>query len=900
MKKRIKKTGSLLLALCLFLVMFPAAVFADDPAESTVTLYSQGGYMLDSDFNEVQTLTVSYTPGESIWLPQVFCTDPDSVFTGWYAHPDDDDWYVCGDHEEYSPDVTGYTTLYGHWSQAREITYHAGENGWMTKTWDADDNPVYSGEYSEKYPVGDFFGNSVYTPTPYEGVHKKFMNWTLDGEAIGEGFTVLSKEERPEPYDLYAVWENCRYVTFCTGEGGYFDVNDNPAEWTLPVGESETVGEAGLPAVKAYDTDNTGLIGWKNRASGEVIPVNEIWDYSPGADETFDAVWGTGYYITFNANGGYFGAPGQVEEQMFFQTGDRIEGEPIPEKDGEDFTGWSETPDGPAVDLYQVQVSGAKTYYAKWGSLLAVNMSADPYGYFNAYENEQGETEYVTQREEVLPEGTETINPYEIFPTPTAKPDTGKAFEGWYLDEACTERVGEDEEVEVEDDMWFYAGWTAGYTIRFHSGVQGYFWYDEYDDRYVTLETFTVPEGDPIDRWITPQPADPHYSFRMWTADEEEYYAYQIQDIVPTADMDFYASWDTGVDIIFNANGGNFPEGGETTLIFFPDDHFWNMDIPQPSRDGYALLGWSEDPDAELETPLYQITTDTGKTLYAVWTNTFYTMTFDANGGTIEGEPSAVRTIPAGKALNESIEPEKEDAAFAGWTMEGGNALLNASSFYNYVPSGNVTFTAVWEAAHKLTLDCGRNENASFVFFNSGPAGRTVTRMFGVNEQASPFASPYAGSGSDLIFTNTWNTKEDGSGTSYRHNEQFDLNGDLTLYAQWARSCEVCFDANGGYFDGNINRKQQFWTLSQGETMGYQGASTPDNQDEEKFFVGWTTVKNDRSTLIDTETWTVPKADETVLYAFWGTKTEEACLITFDLGENGRFRYGISDQVVSR
>lgn len=147
-----------------------------------------------------------------------------------------------------------------------------------------------------------------------------------------------------------------------------------------------------------------------------------------------------------------------------------------------------------------------------------------------------------------------------------------------------------------------------------------------------------------------------------------------------------------------------------------------------------------------------------------------YTVTFNANGGTLTG---AERTdVTFGQPIEAPTEPTPPDGyTFAGWYYNG-----TAWDFEtNTMPAGNITLVAQWE-----------RESYSVVFDNDGMKteytylyGDTVTKPADPVKEGHSFLGWY------------WNDKE--------FNFETPVSDDLTLVAMWQKNTyTVTFNANGG------------------------------------------------------------------------------------------------------
>jgi uncharacterized repeat protein (TIGR02543 family) len=97
--------------------------------------------------------------------------------------------------------------------------------------------------------------------------------------------------------------------------------------------------------------------------------------------------------------------------------------------------------------------------------------------------------------------------------------------------------------------------------------------------------------------------------------------------------------------IKFNANGGS----GTMSNLAMTYNTAKNLTANAFTRPGYTFLGWSTNSSATTATykdkqSVNNLTTDVGATinLYAIWEANTYTITFNANGGTL---PSGLSTL---------------------------------------------------------------------------------------------------------------------------------------------------------------------------------------------------------------------------------------------------------------
>lgn len=105
-----------------------------------------------------------------------------------------------------------------------------------------------------------------------------------------------------------------------------------------------------------------------------------------------------------------------------------------------------------------------------------------------------------------------------------------------------------------------------------------------------------------------------------------------------------------------------------------------------------------------------------------------------------------------------------------------------------------------------------------------------------------------------------WNTKSDGTGTSYSAGAKYEANAGATLYAQWtANKYTITYDANGGTL-GSVKTQ----TKTYGVDLALTGTATRTNYT----FLGWSTSKTATSATYAAGATFTANAN-TTLYAVW-------------------------------
>ena len=206
----------------------------------------------------------------------------------------------------------------------------------------------------------------------------------------------------------------------------------------------------------------------------------------------------------------------------------------------------------------------------------------------------------------------------------------------------------------------------------------------------------------------------------------------------------------TTYTVTFDANGGTL--SGSATVEVEEGEKITGA--PTASRDGYTFDGWFTAATGGDEVSLSTYTVTEDVTLYAQYTEdeepepTMFTVTFDANGGTLEG--SATVEVEEGAKIEGAPTAVKEGSTFNGWfdAATGGNAVdLSA-----YTVTADVTLYAQYTEDLDIRLEAEDAKvegtpsyGSSFIetvdiasggksVGNFGTAGNTITFTFTLEE----------------------------------------------------------------------------------------------------------------------------------------------------------------------
>ncbi len=276
---------------------------------------------------------------------------------------------------------------------------------------------------------------------------------------------------------------------------------------------------------------------------------------------------------------------------------------------------------------------------------------------------------------------------------------------------------------------------------------------------------------------------------------------------------------------------------------------------PITSRSGYQFLGWFTLPNGGSQFSFSQpITKDT--TLYAHWTQdqtptVYYTVTFNANGGTSSAH---TQTVASGSYADEP------SATRPGYRFDGWFTAASGGSKFNFANpiSGNITLYAHWTQDQTPTVYYTVTFNANG---GSPSTSQTVAAGGFATAPATPVRSGYTFAG--------WYTAAAG-GSAYAFGA---VSGNTTVYAHWdivpTTTYTVTFNANGGIFSNGSATKT--YTVAYGGYAPNPGIPVRSGST----FAGWYTSPAGGSQFSSESAVT----SDMSLYARWGQAMHTVTII---------------------
>ena len=665
-----------------------------------ITWNSNGGYISgDPNCSE-------YTEPLVNWIDHIHtCERPGYVFDGWYNEPE------CVSHVDFEGDAyTGNVTIYAGWVEAVSVTWD-GNGGYI---WGETDRPTYTnslrkgstvspewarrsgyafeGWYldaacTESVDFGSFIltqdvtfyakwgdptyaywdcnggslvvdgdnysiypealQNNQYINTHYWNPEKKgfvFCGWYLDKDCT----------EQPDYYyyltenvTFYAKWADEVNVTW-DANGGY--IGGGELTYTQQLGKGTYLNTSQYAFRDGYTFD-----GWYlDKACTQ--PLTNWWEYIVSEDVTFYAKWDETASVTWDGNGGYiWGSSTYVE---YVAKGSALDHSyiDVPERYGFDFEGWYLDADCTiSVDPLGYVVTGDVTFYAKWS---AVYITWDCCGGYTVFAGES-----MPSWQEAV--GKDTILSHCIIPT-----RDGYVLEGWYLDAEYKDQVILGEYI-VTQDVTLYAKWAEAIYVTWDCNGGNIWGEPTYTDS--VLQNTTLVACYP------PTPERSGYAFAGWCSDADCTELVDRYDYVITENVTFYAKWVDAVYITWNFNGGYVEPSefiylySDTTPIAKNSMMDSNYFYYTPYRSDYVFGGWYLDAECTERVDLYTYYFENDVTFYAKWISPedSVTITWDANGGNINGDPycwTLSEAVEKGTDLNTVYRnAERDGYNFDGW-----------------------------------------------------------------------------------------------------------------------------------------------------------------------------------------------------------------------------------------
>lgn len=618
-----------------------------------------------------------------------------------------------------------------------------------------------------------------------------FNNWNSAADGSGDTYKAGEKIYLNDDLTLLANWKaNIYIIAFNKGdEEATGEMSSISATYDKPVT---------LPK-NAFEKDLFAFVGWSLTSPEESAEVKFIDSQTVenlttqnGEMVTLYAVWSDDYStISFNTNGG------SAIDDINVANGNKLIAPSNPTKTGYTFGGWCTDAETSQAYDFTTAVSESFTLYAKW--------TPNTYTvHFDGQGSDSG-----TMADEAFTYDVAKKLPVNTFGR------TNYTFKGWKLDGDVSDKVYYDGEEVVnlgadnDATITLNAVWEAGeYKVAFNAN-QG--------TGEMNSQTFKYGESQKLAKNKFTRT---DYAFVGWSTNASDTAAKYCDEKEvlnlgnANSTVTLYAIWSNNFATIkFDTQGGSAISDlrvAKNTAAPAPND---------PYKTGYNFKGWTLNGN-EFD---FSQTIDNDITLKAKWEAAKYTITFDRNGGTY-GKMDSIEAI----YNQESTLPKnvfgRQGYVFDGWTLNSdgtGKIYKDGDKVKNLGNNEgqNVVLFAKWsQIAYKVHFDknegTGNMADQSFVY-----DGAQTLNLNKFEREGYAFVG--------------WNTKTNGSGTSYSNGEMVknlteDKGATVTLYAMWSSDfVTVSFDTDGGTAVSPVNvarggtLKQPENSVKRGHTLVY-------------------------------------------------------------------------------
>ena len=257
---------------------------------------------------------------------------------------------------------------------------------------------------------------------------------------------------------------------------------------------------------------------------------------------------------------------------------------------------------------------------------------------------------------------------------------------------------------------------------------------------------------------------------------------------------EYWAKWEINQYTI------TFDTAGGSAIAPITQDYGTAITAPaDPTREGYTFAGWDKTIPATMPAGDMTIT--------AQWTVNQYTITYDLDGGTAEGNPDTYTVETDAFTLKN---PTRPGYTFTGWSGTGLTGEDNLTVTIPKGSTGNRSYTAHWSLnTYSITYDLNGGTASG------NPTSYTVESATITLNQPTKTGYTFTGwSGTDLVGEDNLTVTIPAGST-----------GDRSYTAHWSlNTYSITYDLNGGTVSGNpdfYTVESAAITLNQPTRIGY-------------------------------------------------------------------------------
>lgn len=647
-----------------------------------------------------------------------------------------------------------------------------------------------------------------------------FTGWNTAANGSGSSYTDQQKivnltTENGKVIVFYAQWTPIKYTISFDGNTQTSGSMQNQ-EFTYDTEQALSSNQ--------YQKTGYTFTGWNRSTDGSGVSYTNgqvVKNITTESNKTISLVaqWKENeYYLEFNGNGA---SSGTMNKQTLLYTDSNAIDKNTYQKTGYTFVGWNTKADGGGTSYTDKEVISKLNSNDKASILLYAQWKANNYVVkFDGNKSTSGgvaNQNFVYDEAQALSTNNFARSGYTFIGWNTKSNGSGTG----YADAQSVKNL-----VEGKDEViTLYAQWAAQEkTISFdaNGGTTKQKSISEKTDNTVSLKDVSEATRS-------------GYTFTGWYTAKTGGNKMPESISMPAGGITYYAQWSANhYKVVFD---GNTNTTGSMNNQEFTYDESQKLTVNSYNKVGYIFTNWNTNANGKGESYSNQqlvdnlVTDPDGSiTLYAQWTPIEYDIIFNGNNAT-SGAIGKIGCIYDKEVTLTKNSFSRDGYTFAGWNTQAdgkGTSYSNEQKVNNlsFIDKSSVTLYAQW-IPNKYTI----------VFDQNGSNSATMdSQVFTYDASQNLTTNQYVCDG--YIFGG-WNTKSDGTGTSYSDaqailNLTLQNNESITLYAKWfAGSYEVQFHGNtasSGIMSNQdfVYDQKQKLDACKFEKIGYQ-------------FVGWNT-----------------------------------------------------------
>ena len=298
-----------------------------------------------------------------------------------------------------------------------------------------------------------------------------------------------------------------------------------------------------------------------------------------------------------------------------------------------------------------------------------------------------------------------------------------------------------------------------------------------------------------------------YYSFLRWNT-ESNGTGTDYEDLATfdfSRNLSLFALWNPiSLTVTYDSQGGTPVPNGATTYL-----GKIATAPTSPTRSGYTFLGWSATSSGSVITFEFAHDQNSNFTLYAQWSASSLTITYDSQGGSAISSGS---TTTGGLIATSPGTPTRAGYTFNGWftASTGGSAISFA---YTHGQTANFTLYAQWSAS-SLTITYDSQGGSAI------SSGSTTTGGLIATSPGTPTRAGYT-------FNGWFTASTGGSAISFAYTHGQTAN--FKLYAQWSSTStanEITFSTISSQSYGSVIDLSSYVSASSGLTVTLRSSTT--------------------------------------------------------------------------